>query len=77
MQSPIVVSSEEQGLFIYIGEGILILRYSGMSEQSIGKLELIIRKTFHALSSLQSLVSGMSKNSERFRKTLLRKRLFV
>jgi len=66
-----------QKLFINIGDQFEVIGYSGMSEQSIGTPELIISKTFHAISSLQCQVSGTSKNAGRFRKILLRKRLFV
>lgn len=54
-----------QELVIDIGVKIEVLRYSGTPEQSTVTFELIVRKTLH------------TKNPERFRKVLLRRKLFV
>jgi len=68
-----------QELRIGIGTSpaIAVLRHSGMSEHSIAMLELRVHKIFHAVLSLPSPMSGTSESLDRFRKTLLRKRLFV
>ena len=79
MQSDMFVSSspKRQALHIHFGEEIEVIRHSGMSKHSAGTFELIIRKTSHAIQSLSTLMSGTSESPDRFRKILLRNRLFL
>ena len=71
--------SERQDLTIEIesSKWIEVIRYSGMSEHYTATLELRVHKILHAITSLPCLVSGTSKNPDRFREILLRKKPFV